>query len=126
MDISDLAEHIQKIRNQRIADAIEEIDQSLESLLDEFQAMPLKRLCPGLLRLVRDAISVIGDKEFTPVDIREMLRTSYPMGTASKRAALSSTLMRLVNKHNELILVKKGSGSSPSIYKRSAPLEAKP
>jgi hypothetical protein len=77
----------------------------------------------GLTDETRKAIEAIGNEEFDIFGVINQLGIQNPplaemiTGDRSKQASLSGTLKRLADELHELVIVKRGKGSSPTIYK---------
>lgn len=77
----------------------------------------------GLTDETRKAIKALRDEEFDVFDVIELLKVLNPplaemiSTDRNKQASLSGTLKRLADDLKELEVVKRGKGSSPTIYK---------
>jgi hypothetical protein len=75
---------------------------------------------PRLIDQIREAVSHLNGGVFSVEPVAEYLEEhfGYDPSDRSRRASLSSTMRRLATEHNELSLVKAGSGRRPHLYRR--------
>lgn len=132
-DTADIIRQLKQIHDQMISTATQEADDWLEAAIEPLKAKTLARspdrqeheipsveinADDSLINKVRSAISQIGDRKFSTGDIRERVSPFYPQDTAAKRSTLSNTLRKLERHYGEIEIVLRGTGSSPSIYRR--------
>ena len=76
-----------------------------------------KRVRMNVPGRIRAFIASKAGKDFSSLDVRACLsQDGVPMDTASRRATVSTLLSRMATK-KEILLVKQGRGSAPSVYK---------
>ena len=136
----DIIRRLRLIRDQMVKRATEEADRWLEAAIEPLRdkALPIisekvqkpSKISPltikpdaSLINQVRAAISQFGSICFSTQDIGRVIERFYRLDTQARRSILSNTLRKLNQKYGEIVLIRKGRGSVPSVYRKAQPSE---